>query len=235
MQVRLLPYLDQEALYHQLDLAEDGVGEHNEPPTSSHNPAALTWRVPVFECPSDQVPAGGNTYRANIGAGPGYQAVSTLGPFTPFRTSRASQMVDGLSHTAFFCERLVGDRKTSVFTPARDYFFSGGSIITAAEAEQLCQLPVGVTPQHFSYSGATWLFSGFAHTYYNHVRTPNSVDLDCANAVGGWGAFTARSLHRQGVNVALGDGAVRFVGNSIDINVWRALATHAGGESTSDD
>ena len=45
----------------------------------------------------------------------------------------------------------------------------------------------------------------------------------------------ARSLHSGGVNVAMCDGSVHFVRDSIDINVWRAMSTSRGGESFSAD
>jgi prepilin-type N-terminal cleavage/methylation domain-containing protein/prepilin-type processing-associated H-X9-DG protein len=40
----------------------------------------------------------------------------------------------------------------------------------------------------------------------------------------------ARSLHTQGVNVALCDGSARFISNSINYNTWQALGTAAGGD-----
>ena len=36
-------------------------------------------------------------------------------------------------------------------------------------------------------------------------------------------------------NVAMGDGSVRFVKNSINIRTWRAMSTTHGGEVTSPD
>ena len=44
----------------------------------------------------------------------------------------------------------------------------------------------------------------------------------------------ARSLHINGVNVAMCDGSGRFVPNTININVWRALSTSQGGEVISE-
>src|SRR5262249_49478131 len=44
----------------------------------------------------------------------------------------------------------------------------------------------------------------------------------------------ARSYHTQGVNVAMCDGSVRFVRNSINILAWRAMSTSQGGETISD-
>ena len=44
-----------------------------------------------------------------------------------------------------------------------------------------------------------------------------------------WAA--ARSRHPTGVNVLMADGAVGFVSDSIDIGIWQALATIAGGEA----
>jgi prepilin-type processing-associated H-X9-DG protein len=44
---------------------------------------------------------------------------------------------------------------------------------------------------------------------------------------------TARSYLAGGVNVLKGDGSVRFVKNSAELRVWRALGTRAGGEGLS--
>jgi prepilin-type processing-associated H-X9-DG protein len=43
----------------------------------------------------------------------------------------------------------------------------------------------------------------------------------------------ARSKHPGGVNVAMADGAVAFISDSIDLIVWRSAATRAGEESQS--
>ena len=43
------------------------------------------------------------------------------------------------------------------------------------------------------------------------------------------------SRHPGGVNLLLGDGSVRFIKDSIDRQVWRALGTIAGGEVLSAD
>jgi prepilin-type processing-associated H-X9-DG protein len=41
------------------------------------------------------------------------------------------------------------------------------------------------------------------------------------------------SAHPGGVNVAFGDGSVRFMKDSIALSVWRALSTRNGGEVVS--
>ncbi|MCH7990121.1 MAG: DUF1559 domain-containing protein, partial [Planctomycetes bacterium] len=42
--------------------------------------------------------------------------------------------------------------------------------------------------------------------------------------------FKASSRHPGGVNCLFMDGSVRFLADEIDLNVWRALSTRAGGE-----
>ena len=90
--------------------------------------------------------------------------------------------------------------------------------------------------------GWRWSRSEAMHTTYNHVGPPNSQIGDCALSVLNGsptgdaatvegGMISARSLHSGGVNCLLADGSARFVANSINLGVWRSLATIAGHET----
>jgi prepilin-type processing-associated H-X9-DG protein len=43
--------------------------------------------------------------------------------------------------------------------------------------------------------------------------------------------LTARSRHTGGVNASLIDGSVRFISNTINLDIWRAISTSDGSES----
>ncbi len=233
---RLLPFLDQMPLYRKLDRNEDGQGSDDDPPTSSRNPSLIGYRVGLFECPTDRVPSGGVSYRVCIGTGPDRldrkvgPSEAKVGAFALFAKADRD-IVDGLSSTAFFSEKLVGDQDASFFTPNRDYFLTafGTTMVVPADAAVACQLPVGATPATVSYGGSSWLFSGYDHTWYNHAFSPNASTPDCS-AGRGTGAFTARSFHTGGVHVAFGDGAVKFIGNSVNLAVWHAISSRKGRE-----
>jgi prepilin-type processing-associated H-X9-DG protein len=75
------------------------------------------------------------------------------------------------------------------------------------------------------FMGAPW---GHGQNSYQHVSPPNSCSC-------GWlptlrSTMSATSNHTGGVNVAFGDGSVRFVVNAIDLTTWRALGSRNGGE-----
>ena len=53
------------------------------------------------------------------------------------------------------------------------------------------------------------------------------------NSPGVFDADSTSSPHMIGVPFVFGDGSVHFIGNAIDITVWMALATRAGGEAVS--
>jgi prepilin-type processing-associated H-X9-DG protein len=42
---------------------------------------------------------------------------------------------------------------------------------------------------------------------------------------------TASSRHEGGVHTLFGDGAIHFISESVDLNVWRAMGTRRGREA----
>ncbi|SIO57202.1 prepilin-type N-terminal cleavage/methylation domain-containing protein/prepilin-type processing-associated H-X9-DG domain-containing protein [Singulisphaera sp. GP187] len=84
--------------------------------------------------------------------------------------------------------------------------------------------------------GYWWLAIMPYGTTYNHVMAPNT--WSCTDGTGGRllsGAWTAGSRHSGGVNVCFGDGHVQFIKQTVNISVWWALGTKAGGEVISAD
>ncbi len=84
-----------------------------------------------------------------------------------------------------------------------------------------------------------WPFGFYSSTMYNHVAPPNWTAIDCGtrsaipDAPGEHAIVSARSAHTGGVNTSMGDGSVRFVSNSIDLAIWRAVGTRDRGEVAS--
>jgi prepilin-type N-terminal cleavage/methylation domain-containing protein/prepilin-type processing-associated H-X9-DG protein len=96
----------------------------------------------------------------------------------------------------------------------------------------------GVTNQ-FSYGGRNYWAGNYVASRYNHVLTPNLPNLAAdvthsayqdANFNDGANATTASSRHGGGVNVALADGSVKYVSDSVDLSAWRALGSIDGDE-----
>lgn len=95
------------------------------------------------------------------------------------------------------------------------------------------------------FRGAWWQDQGVG---YSHYRTPNSPQDDPSHGAltptkrdlppmsatpGGWTAMMhgSRSLHPGGVGVALADGSVQFVVDTVASGVWTAMASMNGDET----
>lgn len=247
----LLGYIDP-AMFGKMDFNDKSVPYENAIPgsESSANQAIIRASVPVFLCPSDSMPPGGNNYRANMGTGPEIfsqadyphdgplDSGNRSGAWVNGNSLRPQHFRDGLSHTIMLSEKIIGDGNRAVYTPHRDRFGSPVDFRLANDAVKACRNYAVPNPDYSdSFSGMTWLFGGFSNTWYNHVVTPNSRVPDCSlmlRAGGGAGLYTARSFHPGGVNAAFGDGAVKFISDSVDIAVWHAISTRAGGDPFSD-
>lgn len=199
--------------------------------------------IPVLACPSDRVPVGATSYRANLGTS--IEVLTDLkdklspkphGSFDNGRSVAPAEFLDGLSNTVMFSERAIGDYNPVRYEPFRDLFAIERPALNAQNLARMCRDESTTSPRsEYSFAGGTWQLGGWLNTWYNHVLTPNSVVPDCGEGPccvdGGRVIVTPRSLHRGGVNAAMGDGRVRFVSNSIDLAVWMSMGTRNGGES----
>lgn len=244
-QAQLLPYLDQQELFGRL---VPEVTLSMEQPHSEMNAFALSTSVPVFVCPSDSVPPGGNSYRVNHGTTTGRHETwrPKTPPPSPFEEGlhgwghsikRPVDVCDGLSNTVWISERLVGDGNPDRYTPYRDLVAVGGHLYAPRDAYTACS-QISAATRHNSFLGWSWLPKDDSQTQYNHVLTPNSSIPDCvdhwADHGVGQGAVAARSFHAGGVNAVFADGSRKFINEEIDLRVWRALGTSCGGEFVND-
>jgi prepilin-type processing-associated H-X9-DG protein len=235
----LLPYLEQENLKNRID--------YNSAPTTysvangptydgSANFEAARTVVKVFLCPADvgggRVPGSqyaATSYAANSGSGT--VDVGTLanadGVFFLGSTVGFRDITDGTSNTAAFSERTLGTGSAGGDTQRLILERPPGSNPTVSD----CAAGSG---GWFASRGEKWIFGNYGYTIYNHYYPPNSPSWDCMNVQQQKALATARGRHPGGVMVLFCDGGVRFVPNAIDFSIWRALATRAGGEVSSD-
>lgn len=237
---RLLPFLGHDSIHGQIDDGETGPAGYVQPPVSTHNNHLLKLTVAEFVCPSERLRIGMCNYRVCEGSHPDLAPPSQRGAYwgrgRSGRNCPLSAISDGLSQTVLCSEKIIGDYDPEQFNAVGDtwWHMTRGWTLTDAEAwAALCANPPSLLTPHSSFGGATWLFEGKVYTVYNHVLPPNSPILDCTQQFTDLdqSATTARSWHTGGVNVAMADGAARFVSENVDLKVWRAVGTRAGSET----
>jgi len=264
---RLLPFLDQEALYNGINFSLPG----SDVPASGGDVAVLENRtvaqakLSVFLCPSDgeknrrSPDVGDNSYCANYGLPQivrnrvtGYASVAFVPPpSTPagfFRDQSAvvrdKSIVDGTSKTAAFSERLINaGLVTPRVEPRRLYFelirpasATNWSLVALADVCDTATTPLDYSDR----IGGSWL-SGDARygNMFTVLMTPNAKSCSDTFSQGGFALYfasgdsglTPSSNHSAGVNVAMADGSVQFISDSIDRNAWWAMGTRDGGEA----
>jgi prepilin-type processing-associated H-X9-DG protein len=252
----LLPFIEQDNLYQSIDFTNPpstpGMGgivnfmpAYTSP--SAANDMACRTLVKTYICPSDTANALGNwpgqcNYLGNMGTtymcDVSEQNPSTLDPgaradgiFYFLSKIRFADITDGTSNTAMFSEKLRGQGAPN---PRTDMYImpSQNSIDTTYAACNATDTSTA-TPLT-SKQGYSWVMGEMCCSTYNHVSTPNT--LSCAstpfpgNMANMAMQVSASSRHTNGVNVALCDGSVRFVSNSISLATWRALGSRDRGE-----
>jgi prepilin-type N-terminal cleavage/methylation domain-containing protein/prepilin-type processing-associated H-X9-DG protein len=248
--VFLLPFMEQGNLYAQFD----PTGDASDSPVNS---TARGHDVPGFLCPSDPStgsypepiqspgqPAGAmgrSNYFANLGSfGWVYDMRGTLvkdprlaGVFAFGSTTRISGICDGTSNTALFAEIKRGasplhdDLDVTLLIPATYGTAKPPSNPSNLSPPAACDKPT----RTWNYTGLQYQRGIFVTALYTHTVPPNYKGRDCLiYFTFDQGHLASRSYHPGGVNVAMADGSVRFIGERIQLPTWRALGTRSGGE-----
>lgn len=246
IQVRLLPYLDNAPLFNSINFIlgthpPDSYGvplDSTERAANSVNVTAYQTSLAIFLCPSDARAFGpANNYRGNVGVGPTKHTTAEYpdsgnGMFPEIVMVNAAHVIDGLSHTVAFSERLRGTGSSSSPDPERDAYAISFELFTADQLIQGCRIAPRNGFRPFVASGNWWFWTGRERTLYSHTQEPNGTVPDClsGSSVTADGMATARSLHLGGVNALMADGSGRFILETIARPVWRGLGTRDGSE-----
>lgn len=236
--VSILPHLDQMALYKQVDF---DLAANNY---DSVVDQLAKHRLAVLECPADGTSYGGvasTNYLGSMGTSAlteGCDGIFCLHvPYFPKANGpvNTASVRDGLSQTSLISEVLHGNgTSTSRFrvqwqtpmgyAPAQFQAFRAVCEAIPDDATSLGWLG------NNGALGARWARGSVGYSTYNHSSTP--FHPSCTN--GGnlpTGIYSASSFHSHSVNVTFCDGSGRSVAEAIDLTVWNALGSRAGGET----
>ena len=227
--VQLLPYVEKGTVTFQVDF-QARIWDQ-----------AAAWKnpMPVYRCPSDAADGRWSWHQVSrsnmafcVGTGASFKNLPGNRAFEwtiPANRVGMDLETDG----AFYLEIGRGFNE-----------FTDGLSMTALGSELLAgRVDTGASVYDTDHRGR-WVMPFEGGAAYSHNTTPNSSvpdvmpyccvsfpDMPCV-VQGGLEDeyYAARSKHPGGVNVLLGDGHVEFYGDSVNMDIWHALATLSNGE-----
>jgi prepilin-type N-terminal cleavage/methylation domain-containing protein len=252
-QARVLPYLEEGSTYSYVNFS--GGDDSGILPNGL---SLQTVRIATFICPSEandtmRISSGSPAsypcnYCMNMGTWLVYNPATNsggLGMFFPNAMLRVADVTDGTSKTLMAAE-------VKAFTPYMSKI--GMATVPPVPTDPTTIGPLGGTPKmgvalqsntgHVEWGDARCIETGFTTTFAPNTLVPytytdgNQYDIDSYNMTEGsdaaiptFASITARSYHAGCVNVVYMDGSVHAVPDTINVGVWQALSTRAGGES----
>jgi prepilin-type N-terminal cleavage/methylation domain-containing protein/prepilin-type processing-associated H-X9-DG protein len=229
--IEILPYIEQDNLFRQYALTAPNQDPINQP--------SVTQKVPIYVCPSDNregkilapetiaPDGGGQTIPPILYMAGSYKAMSglvdtrTTDTFAGFWNEvQVAQAAHPAGRGAFHGDGFSG------LSPERLTDITDGTSNTIFVGERHTR----THPTRGPFWGDTFnLYSAGGASPYS-ITLLEDYDA-CSRQVNanfckyGWGSF-----HPGGINFLFGDGSVRSINKSIDMNIFMDLSTIAGGE-----
>ncbi len=257
-QTGLLPFIEQSQIYNAINFNSGVRWIWTDPSTLTVGRA----RVATYVCPSEiytnyasdtfafwasNVAWNSGTWFPHQGTwnglfGRSYDDDGALRPFTVAAYNLAA-VIDGTSNTLLAAEVANGPLVPGAArTKVSDCYSVRGLTRTSTvdQAVAACNaiswtngpIPWG---GGWRYKGYAWVEGSIWRNWFNSIRTPNQSCCTMDNVSWWYIMKPASSYHPGGANVAMTDGSVKFVKETVNRNVWMALSTRAGGEVISAD
>jgi prepilin-type N-terminal cleavage/methylation domain-containing protein/prepilin-type processing-associated H-X9-DG protein len=169
--------------------------------------------------------------------------IAQLGP----GQRRMKDVTDGLSATLLASELLSGRGNKSAATYPFDMFYAGTGPYSAVKNKDFATVAeltaIGTAAKSLAgggfltNNGSNWSWYASTQTTLTTAAPPNwqfpTAGASCcpggSHDWGGGSIVPARSMHPNGVNAVMGDGSVRFVNNSIDVQMWQSTGARNDG------
>ena len=219
------------------DLGYSALAERWDSPHSADS--SVIASPPICICPEDPSPDGYPFYCSYF-LNDGSSISPRNGVFSNQREQSFKTILDGLSNTAMFGERLVRPELKRILTidearrsPLRLTWMSETSFNSGQEELFSSNSILSSTRMAARMGSGTGTDNFFGTGLYDHIAPPNNWSFQNGPTLQGSmnGLSPANSLHSGGVNILFCDGSVRFVMSGIDSITWRALGSISGQEA----
>jgi prepilin-type N-terminal cleavage/methylation domain-containing protein/prepilin-type processing-associated H-X9-DG protein len=264
MKPRLLPFLEQSNLFNTMNMSFNGEAPSGQNDTilitqltafvCPSDPNMPQYMYTTFT--QGPKPVGYANYPNNIGTiarnnggsfdGPAYIMAANLNTaLAQGGTVTLAVITDGTSNTVVFSEWIKADLSTTSTSGLQQIMLSPDAYPTTNTYVQPtvyskdCQSSLTVSPVPQNVKGCFWYNDKCGQGGgYSHISTPNQKACIFNNDPDAQPDHTevgASSNHPGGVNVAMLDGSVHFIKNTVNPTTWWALASKSGGEVLSSD
>lgn len=225
----ILPHLEQVALYDTLNFS---FSEHDR-----QNRTSCGSSIALYLCPADEVGrvtllGAWTNYAGCVGWGRQFKGrfdgmfVEPVGLGLDI-----SSVIDGLSSSAMVAEWVHGSGNREIWDVPSATFHSNDELYRPGDFDAAirdCETLDFARAPVYPFKGRRWSSGNPGMSLYSHNMGINR--LSCNQGPIPFASWTAGSRHGSGANVLFGDGHVRIIQETIDLNTWRALGTRDGGE-----
>lgn len=239
----ILPFIEQGSLYDTINFSYSLTNDPENTggttaPTVGSNPYVAQQMLEAYFCPSDgtsrelfldrlnltNIPVAGTNYKGSSGSNWNLGTVHNTSAIPPFNTPN----VDGLVKPNGFFGRGMAPNAVVCTKMASCTDGLSNSILIGET------IPVHNTNSEWFWYDGTWATTAIAlnaKAICSGVTGNKEQDrILCKADFNNNNGFMSR--HSGGAQVTLGDGSVRFLGETIDLVVYRSGGTINGGEST---